>query len=169
MRYHPALSTWRNTSYTRLYLKFMIRVLLDIVYIPRFHYHLNGRGTPYLYRSINLSRRITACIFHASIFPWQVAGVSAFSRGTRRHLLRYTATADKLTSLPEATAGQLCTQPASVRLARAIARARARYCFLSGNLVREFTTDARVNMHRSPSAKLGHLKLRPGTYRDGGG
>lgn len=122
---HLALSTWRNISYTRA---------LSKIYDPRSARHyvqtafplpFKWRGASYLYRSINLSRcrRITACIFHTSIFPWQVAEwVSAFSRGTRGHLLRYRA--DKLTSLPEATAGQLCTQPGERPAgARAIARA----------------------------------------------
>lgn len=131
MRYQPALSTWRNTSYTRLYLKFMIRALLDIMYKPRFHYHLNGCGIPV---SLPVDKSIPAHHrMHFSRFHFSVAGsrVSAFSRGTRRHLLRYTATADKLASLPEATAGQLCTQPASVRQARARASDIAFYLVIS--------------------------------------
>jgi len=134
LKYHPALSLQvRLHPVHSTPFKIYAALSFGITYKPRFHYHLNGASLI----SLLVDKSIPPvgalpCIFHAIVSPSQArrnhrgAVVSALRHGGTGEgagALAATfcgATVDKLTSLPETTAGQLCT----------LARSRARSILL---------------------------------------
>jgi len=131
LKYHPAFSLQvRLHPVHSTPFKIYAALSFDITYKPRFHYHLNGASliSWLIDKSIPLSAHCHA--FFTLSFPpsqarqnhWEGGIRPASRRGGGRALAATFcgATVDKLTSLPETTAGQLCT----------LARSRARSILL---------------------------------------